>query len=115
MTNEVNQDRTQHGNSRAGGVILFVCRARKHVCNGAPQDRSDDAEHDRPEDRYVHSHHRFRDDPRDGPIRKIPNQVKQAFPRCFMFKTSSDFKPGSGNEPHFPMGLIFLLYRRDSS
>jgi hypothetical protein len=43
----------------------FVLRARKHVGDGAADDRSDDAEHDRSEDRYVHVHHRFRDNPRD--------------------------------------------------
>jgi hypothetical protein len=42
---------------------LFVCRARKHVGNGTPKDRSDDAEHNRPEHRYVHVHHRFGDNP----------------------------------------------------
>jgi hypothetical protein len=42
-------------------MILFVCRARKDVGNGTRKDRSDDAEHDHPENRYVHVHHRFRD------------------------------------------------------
>jgi hypothetical protein len=27
------------------------------VCNAAPDDRSDDAEHDRPEHRYVYVHY----------------------------------------------------------
>src|ERR1035437_594147 len=65
IANEKNQDRAQCGKNEAGGMIPFVCRARKHVGNGAADDRSDDAEHDRPEDRYVHVHHRSRDNPRD--------------------------------------------------
>jgi hypothetical protein len=32
---------------------LFVCRARKHMGNAAADDRSEDAEHDRPEDRHL--------------------------------------------------------------
>ena len=65
IANEENQDRAQCGKDEAGGMKSFVCRARKHVGNGAADDRSDDAEHDRPEDRYVLVHHRFRDNPRD--------------------------------------------------
>ena len=34
-------------------MIAFICRARKHVGNAAADDRSDDAERDRPEKRYV--------------------------------------------------------------
>ena len=47
-----NQDRAQRGKNEAGGMISFDCRARKHVGNAAADDRSEDAEHDRPEDRY---------------------------------------------------------------
>ena len=64
IANEENQDRAQCGKNQASGVISFICRAQKHVGNSAPDDRSDDAEHDRPEDRYVYVHHRFRDNPR---------------------------------------------------
>ena len=46
-------------------MISFVFRAQKYVGNGAAEDRSDDAEHDRSEHRYVHVHHRFRDEPRE--------------------------------------------------
>jgi len=53
IANEENQDRVQCGKNEAGGMISFVCRARKHVSNGTANDRSDDAEHNRPEDRYV--------------------------------------------------------------
>ena len=58
IANEENQDRAQCGKTDAGGMISLVCRARKHVGNGAADDRSDDAEHDRPEDRHVHVHQR---------------------------------------------------------
>ena len=61
IANEENQDRAQGGKNEAGWMIAFVCRARKHVTNAATDDRSDDPEHDRPENRYVHVHHRFRD------------------------------------------------------
>ena len=46
-----NQDRSQCGKNEAGGMISFVFRAQKQVGNGAADDRSDDAEHDRPEHR----------------------------------------------------------------
>jgi hypothetical protein len=58
-----NQDRAQCGKNEAGGMISFVFRAQKHVGNSTANDRSDDAKHDRPEHRYVHVHHRFRDNP----------------------------------------------------
>jgi hypothetical protein len=35
------------------------------VGDAASDDRSDDAEHDRPENRYVHMHYRFRNDSGD--------------------------------------------------
>ena len=35
IANEENQDRAQRGKNEAGGMISFVCRARKHVGNGA--------------------------------------------------------------------------------
>ena len=51
IANEEKQDRAEGGKNEAGGMITFVSRARKHVGNGTPDDRTDDAEHDRPEDR----------------------------------------------------------------
>jgi hypothetical protein len=39
--NVENQDRAQCGQNQAGGMISFVCRARKHVGNAAADDRSD--------------------------------------------------------------------------
>src|SRR5579864_2785699 len=65
IANEENQDRTQCRKNEAGGMISFVFRTRKHVGDRAADDRSDDAEHDRPEDRHMHVHYRFCDNPRD--------------------------------------------------
>ena len=65
IANEENQNRAQCGKNEASRMIPFVCRARKHVANAAAEDRSDDAEHDSPEDRHVNVHDRFRDQPRD--------------------------------------------------
>jgi hypothetical protein len=63
--NVEDQDRAECGKYEAGGMKSSGYRARKHVCNGTANDRSDDAEHDCPENRYVHVHHRFRDDASD--------------------------------------------------
>jgi hypothetical protein len=65
VADEQNQDRTQRGKNESGGVISFVFRAQKHVGKSAAEERSDDAENNRPEDCYVHMQHRFRDEPRD--------------------------------------------------
>ena len=51
IANEEKQDRAEAGKDEAGGMITFVSRARKHVGNSAADDRTDDAEHDRPEHR----------------------------------------------------------------
>jgi hypothetical protein len=72
IAGEENQDRAKCGKNEAGGMKSFVCRARKHVGNGAANDRSDDAEHDRPQNRHVHVHHRFRDNARDQPNKNVP-------------------------------------------
>src|SRR5579863_5013165 len=56
VASKENQHRAKGGKNEAGGMVSFVCRTRKHVGNGAAQDRSDDAEHDRPEDCHVHLH-----------------------------------------------------------
>jgi hypothetical protein len=65
IANEENQDRAQCRKNETGRMRSFVGRARKHVANGAADECSDDAEHDRPEDRDMDVHHRFRDNPRD--------------------------------------------------
>ena len=51
IANKEKQDRAEGGKNEAGWMIPFVSRARKHVGNGAADDRTDNAEHDRPEDR----------------------------------------------------------------
>jgi len=67
------QDRTKCGKNEAGGMKSSGYRARKHVGNGAADDRSDDAEHDCPENGHVHVHHHFRDNPRDQPNKNVPD------------------------------------------
>jgi hypothetical protein len=79
IANEENQDRSKCGKNQARRVISFVSRARKHVGNTAADDRSDYAQHDCPKHRYMHVHHRFRDDPRDQPDKNIPDEVKHTF------------------------------------
>jgi hypothetical protein len=79
IANEENQDRAQSGKNEAGGMKPFVRRAEKQMRDGAPDNRPDDTEHDRPEDRYVHVHHRFRNNPRDQPDQNIPDQMKHTF------------------------------------
>ena len=71
--NVEDQDRAKCGKNEAGGMISSGYRARKHVGNGTADDRSDDAEHDCPENRHVHVHHRFRDNPRDQPNKNVPD------------------------------------------
>src|SRR5580704_7062229 len=85
-------------------MIAFICRARKHVGNAAAQDRSDDAERDRPEERYVHVHDVFRDNPRDEANQKVPDQVKHVFFPPFAFGASSSICPGSAISPEFALG-----------
>ena len=65
IANEENQDRAQCRKNEISRMRSFVGRGRKHVANGAADEPSDDAEHDRPEDRHMDVHHRFRDNPRD--------------------------------------------------
>src|SRR5205809_8055966 len=56
-TNVENQDRAKCGKNEAGGMKSSGCRRRKHMGNRAADDRSDDAEHDCPENRHVYVHH----------------------------------------------------------
>jgi len=67
------QDRAKRRKNEAGGMKSSGCRVRKHVGHGAADNRSDDAEHDCPENRHVHVHHRFRDNPRDQPNNNVPD------------------------------------------
>jgi len=73
IANKENQDRAQRGKNEARRMISFVFRPQKHVSDGAADDRSDDAEHDRPENRHVRVHHRFRDNPCEQPNKNIPD------------------------------------------
>ena len=73
IANEENQNRAEGGKNEAGGMISLIRRTRKHVGNGAADDRSDDAEHDCPENRHVNVHYRFRDNPRDQPNKNVPD------------------------------------------
>ena len=57
------------GENESSAYSKFVFRTRKHVGNGAADDRSDDAGHDRPEDRHMHVHRRFCDTPETSPMR----------------------------------------------
>jgi len=67
------QDRTKCGKNEAGGMKSAGRRVRKHVGHGAADNRSDDPEHDCPENRHVHVHHRLRDNPRDQPNNNVPD------------------------------------------
>jgi hypothetical protein len=73
-----NQDRAKCGKNDAGGMKSSA-RRRKEMRNGATDNRSDDAEHDCPENRHVHVHHLFRDDAGDQSNNDVPNQVKHKF------------------------------------
>ena len=93
-------------------MISFIRRARKHVGYAAPDDRSDDAEHDCPEDRDVHVHHRFRDNPRDQTDKNIPDQVKHAFAPGVCLRNVVEYNPGfrqSGRLSH-PLRGRFIFY-----
>ena len=65
VANKEDQDRAECGKDEAGGMVPFVCRPRKHVGDRATDDRSNDPEHNRPENRHVGVHDRFRDRARD--------------------------------------------------
>jgi hypothetical protein len=57
VANEENQNRAQRRKNESGGMISFVPRAQEHMGKSATEERSDDAENNRPEDRHVHMHH----------------------------------------------------------
>ena len=78
-------------------MISFVCRAREYVGDSPADDRSDDAEHDRPEDRHVHVHHRFRNNPGDEPNENVPDPVKHTFSALVCFRNVAKYNPGVGN------------------
>ena len=118
-----NQNRAQCGQNETGGMIAFICRARKHVGNAAADDRPDDAERDRPEKRYVHVHDVFRDNTRDKPNKKIPDQVEHAFSPSFVFRRTSTIGPALVIDSEFPIwtlawqrrgcrGCVLLTFRQ---
>ena len=74
--------------------------------DAAAEDRSDDAERDRPENRYVHMHDVFRDNARDKPNKQIPDQVKHAFSPSFVFRRPSIGGPASVVESQFPIWTL---------
>lgn len=70
--NVENQDRAKCGKNDPSGMKSSG-RRRKQVSNRTADDRSDDAEHDCPENRHVHVHDRFRDYPCDQPNNNVPD------------------------------------------
>jgi len=71
--NVEDEDRAECGKNEAGRMKSSGYWARKHVRNGAADDRSDDAEHDCPENGHVHVHHRFRDNSRNQANKNVPD------------------------------------------
>jgi len=69
---EEDEDRAECGKDDTGGMKSSA-RRRKHVGNSSTDDRSDDAEHDRPENRHGHVQYRFRDKARDQPNNNVPD------------------------------------------
>lgn len=65
VADEEDQDRAKCGKDQTGRMVSFIRRPRKHVRHGSPEDRPDNAEHDRPEYRDVLVHDRFGDDSGD--------------------------------------------------
>ena len=57
IAKEENQKGAQCRKNEACWMKSFVPRARKHVGNGAAEDRSYDAENDCPEERHMHVHY----------------------------------------------------------
>jgi hypothetical protein len=81
-TNIEKQDRAKRGKNDSGGMKSSTWRG-KQVCNGPADDRSDDAEDDRPENRHVNVQHRFGDNSRDQTHHNVPDQVNHIFsPSC---------------------------------
>jgi hypothetical protein len=80
VADEENQDRAQCGKNEAGGMISFVCRARKHVGNAAADDRSEDASTIVQKIVMVHVHHRFRDNPRESAQQEYTRLHHSRFP-----------------------------------
>ena len=65
IADEENQDRAECRENQASGMVSLVRRARKHVGHGSPDNRADNAEHDRPENSDMFVHHRLREHARN--------------------------------------------------
>ena len=61
VADKENQDRAECGKNEAGGMVSSVGRPREYVGDRAADDRSNDPEHNRPENRHVGVHDRLRD------------------------------------------------------
>ena len=70
--NVEDEDRAKCGKNDAGGMKSSG-RRRKQVSNSSADDRSDDAEHDGPENRHVHMHHRFRNNSGNQANNNVPD------------------------------------------
>jgi hypothetical protein len=57
IAKEENQDGAQCRKNEPGWMKSFVPRAQKHVGNGAAEDRSNDADHDCPEESHMDVHY----------------------------------------------------------
>jgi hypothetical protein len=89
-------------------MIALIRRARKHVGNAAADHGADDAEGDRPEERYVDVHYIFRDNPRNQADKKIPDQVKHAFSPSFDVGVLSS-SPGPAMSRQFQLSIRRLV------
>lgn len=65
VANEQNKNCTQRRKNEAGRMKAFICRSREQVRYGSPDDRTDDTEHDGPENGHVYVHHGLRYDSSD--------------------------------------------------
>ena len=71
ITKEQDQNRTESGKNETRGMKSFARGTQKDVRDSTADDRSDDAEHDCPENRHMHVHYRFRDHARDQPNNNV--------------------------------------------
>jgi hypothetical protein len=65
VADKENEDRTKGRKNKAGRMVSHIGRSRKDVSYRPAEDRTDNAEHDRPKDRHMNVHDRFGDRPGD--------------------------------------------------
>jgi hypothetical protein len=65
VADKEDENRTEGRKNKTGRMVLLIGGSRKDVSYGPAEDRTDNAEHDRPEDRHMNVHDRFGDRPRD--------------------------------------------------